>query len=519
MIDALNNYGQSWMSFFGPVVVQNTVFLGLVFLLLYRFRNASASARYMIGLAGLLKLLLPPFVPVQLAGTAPSTAGLLPVSPVGSTLSAIPANPAAAASAAPQIDIYGLLFALWAVVVLLYALFSVASTLRLASVLRHATPVTDDLTTRMLGDRKIRIFKADRISIPLTVGMFPRKIFVPRAWDRWTPDCRRVVVKHEMAHIKRRDGLFRVFQILTQAVYFFHPAVLLLSRRVNDYREMACDDASTGGGKRSRLDYSRFLVEIAETALQNPVACESASALVKKKNELLRRVTYQVKEDVMLSVSKRKIVIVAAVLVLSILPLSLYQSDVETAGTENAAAAKSSKMLSVDVAIKGGDQVTIDGAKSSLADFVPAMEKTVKDRRDDVVINLSCNGDVSMGAFFELQMKFRKLGLSKVRYLDDLGNGFPHELPPPDIEEKIKTIPEKHIAVLKIDTSGEVFLDESGVEVSKLGQVMEQRLTDNEYLIVSIHPAENTKYSDFVRVLMQIKKAGAQRVLINDPRA
>ena len=48
---------------------------------------------------------------------------------------------------------------------------------------------------------------------------------------------------------------------------------------------------------------------MAETALRPPVACESASALMRRKHDLLARVAYQVKEGDMLFISKKKLAV------------------------------------------------------------------------------------------------------------------------------------------------------------------------------------------------------------------
>lgn len=60
MIDLLAARGGSWTEYFGPAVLQNTLFLGLIFLALYILRNTRASARYALCVIGMVKLLLPP---------------------------------------------------------------------------------------------------------------------------------------------------------------------------------------------------------------------------------------------------------------------------------------------------------------------------------------------------------------------------------------------------------------------------------------------------------------------------
>ena len=69
MIDLLNTWGSTWFGYFGPAVLQNTLFLGLILLALHVLRNARASLRYTLCLIGFVKLLLPPFLPTGLLRT------------------------------------------------------------------------------------------------------------------------------------------------------------------------------------------------------------------------------------------------------------------------------------------------------------------------------------------------------------------------------------------------------------------------------------------------------------------
>ena len=74
---------------------------------------------------------------------------------------------------------------------------------------------------------------------------------------------------------------------MVQAIYFFHPLVWLLSKKMNEYREMACDDSTVGQDKHTSVEYSRYLVEIAAKMTQVQLSTLSVSALIKQKNKLL----------------------------------------------------------------------------------------------------------------------------------------------------------------------------------------------------------------------------------------
>jgi beta-lactamase regulating signal transducer with metallopeptidase domain len=519
-METLNEMGRLWAAFFGPAVVQNTLFLCLVFLVLHWLRNAPASLRYAVAAVGLVKLLLPPFIPSYLVVPAAAPSLQFPTStlffsfnhpPLGTTVPVV--------GSSIGLDVFGALFWIWAGAALIIFTRSIIMTARLAAAVKDAVPVEDTGVAGPLGDRRIEVYRSDRIGMPLTIGLFPRRIFVPTAWDTWSPDWRKAVVRHELAHISRRDGLFQALEIAVQALYFFHPLVLILNQRLREYREMACDDASVGRERNSRLGYSKFLLDLAETATRPPVVCDSASALIRRKNELFKRVAYQVKEGNMLPMSKMKMAVLLTVVIVAVVPLSLQLSNTyhpDQAVAKSKSAKSSTDVQYVDVAVKG-DVILIDGNKTSLEHFSKAMNKMTNGKTDHTVVKFDCDGDVSMASLFEVQKQMLDLGLYKVSYADGAGFDVPVVLPNEHLEKKMQSIPPENIANVTIKSSGKVLFNKMKVNGEKLRQVVEKSIKDNPKLIVSVHMDGETRYQDFVAVLGQIKKGGADKVFINKP--
>ena len=547
MIDFLNRYGQLWAEYFGLAIVQNTLFLVMIFIILYRLRNASAHVRYVVCLIALFKLLLPPFIPAHLSFSSseqlrPLTEGFFTI-----TFNPLPASAGISSPQPVQLNLFGLIFVLWAGVVFLYLLFSLISTCRLVVLLRNATPLSDEVALEAIRDQNMQICKSERIAMPLTVGVLPGKIFVPNLWDQWTQDCRRMVMRHEMAHIKRYDGLFQVFQIATQALYFFHPLVLLLNRWLKEYREMACDDATIGFERHSFVEYSRCLVEIAEKMVQNPVTCESASTLMRQKNELLKRVRYQIKGGDMSHLSKKKICAMVVGLIALILPLSWYYSgatseehrertprkEVQTAPTVKSVVEDSTqlkppkekriidalKMRYVEVSIRSDNEIRINGEETDLEYFSRMLREKVTEDNDKIVVDIVSDEDVMMGMIYNVQRILREMGIMRVRYKNDSGKGMPLVIPPLDIEEKLSKIPEELITALIFNALGEVFIDKENVHFANIQELIEKRLSQNDKIVITIQIAEDMKYRDFLKVLEQVRKAGASRIVIKPPSA
>lgn len=69
---------------------------------------------------------------------------------------------------------------------------------------------------------------------------------------------------HELAHVRRRDALVRLVQLIAGAVFFFWPVVRLASRRLDLAREAACDAWALEISEVPRPAYARLLVRMAQ---------------------------------------------------------------------------------------------------------------------------------------------------------------------------------------------------------------------------------------------------------------
>jgi hypothetical protein len=78
----------------------------------------------------------------------------------------------------------------------------------------------------------------------------------------WTEERRRVVLAHELAHVKRNDGVLQILVQVISSVYWFSPMVWYASHRLRIERERACDDQVLALGTRADA-YAEHLLQIA----------------------------------------------------------------------------------------------------------------------------------------------------------------------------------------------------------------------------------------------------------------
>src|SRR6266446_3672905 len=99
------------------------------------------------------------------------------------------------------------------------------------------------LQRRMGLDRLIRYCECRRLDAPAVLGWFRPVVLLPvRALTGLTEAQIEGVIAHELAHIRRLDCFVNLFQIATETLLFYHPAVWWVSQRIRAERENCCDD-------------------------------------------------------------------------------------------------------------------------------------------------------------------------------------------------------------------------------------------------------------------------------------
>ena len=118
--------------------------------------------------------------------------------------------------------------------------------------------------------RKVRVLAAPGTVMPFTWGAWRTVVIFPEAVETWTLERRRLVLLHELGHVKRLDWLTQTLGTLACALYWFNPLAWIAARHMRLEREQACDDLVLRCGSQPR-DYARELLEIAAGSAQNRI--------------------------------------------------------------------------------------------------------------------------------------------------------------------------------------------------------------------------------------------------------
>jgi len=126
--------------------------------------------------------------------------------------------------------------------------------------------------------RPVSLYTSDRVHVPTAIGLVKPAVVLP-GWvmQELSPDELNQILLHELAHLRRWDDWTNLTQKVVKALFFFHPAVWWIERRVSLEREMACDDAVLAETASPRA-YAECLAHLAEkTLIQRSVALAQAA--------------------------------------------------------------------------------------------------------------------------------------------------------------------------------------------------------------------------------------------------
>jgi|GEM_PF-2053852 len=126
--------------------------------------------------------------------------------------------------------------------------------------------VAEKNSRRLFLRRSITVRQFDRISTPLTYGIFHPVILLPARHMNWNDETAlEYVLTHEYTHIYYQDAVLKLIIILTLCAHWFNPMVWVLYILANRDIELRCDEAvirSLGGKRKS--DYAMALILMAE---------------------------------------------------------------------------------------------------------------------------------------------------------------------------------------------------------------------------------------------------------------
>jgi uncharacterized protein (TIGR03435 family) len=149
--------------------------------------------------------------------------------------------------------------------------------LTMRSALRRATPLPLTAFAEATADR-MTVMSSSSAFEPGVVGILRPVLLMPEGLvDRLTRAQLDAILAHERAHVRAHDNLLAVVHMAVEAIFWFHPLVWWIERRMIDERERACDEAVIRAGKRP-ADYAEGILAVCRWSHEWPVMCISGVA-------------------------------------------------------------------------------------------------------------------------------------------------------------------------------------------------------------------------------------------------
>jgi beta-lactamase regulating signal transducer with metallopeptidase domain len=142
--------------------------------------------------------------------------------------------------------------------------------------------------------RRVKFVTSSEVRIPTALGFFCPAVVLPTwALRDLSADELRLILLHELAHLRRWDDWTNLAQKFVKALFFFHPAVWWIDSRLALEREIACDDMVLEQTANAKT-YAASLVSIAEKVVTEKMRMGRALALAQSALGRVKEVSHRI---------------------------------------------------------------------------------------------------------------------------------------------------------------------------------------------------------------------------------
>jgi beta-lactamase regulating signal transducer with metallopeptidase domain len=229
----------------------------------------------------------PAFEPGPALATEPLQAG----APLARTAGAPPVQEPAGPEPPSLADLPpgALLFGVWLLGVLALLGSLAGSLVSVRRLEREARDLTDESwaaplrqARQLLGiARPVRLVESSRVAVPMTAGALRPVIFLPAEAEAWSEERRRLVLLHELTHVRRVDWPLQVLGLAARALHWCNPLAWIALRCSGTAREHSCDEGVLALGAKPSV-YAKHLLEIAVSISERTSAPVSALAMARR---------------------------------------------------------------------------------------------------------------------------------------------------------------------------------------------------------------------------------------------
>jgi len=157
----------------------------------------------------------------------------------------------------------------------------------------------EDLKSRLGVGRQVGLVISSIFAEPVVWRALRPVIVLPRGLaDRLSDGELESVLKHELFHVKRFDNLFGSLQMFFCCLFWFHPLVRLIDRRLIEERELICDERVVLSGAAPEA-YAASLWKVVQFGFGWPVdgVSRAAGSNIKRRIKLMLHANHRSKSS------------------------------------------------------------------------------------------------------------------------------------------------------------------------------------------------------------------------------
>jgi len=261
----------------GATAIRGAVLMATIAIAVRLLRHAPAATRHALWAAGFGALFLLPLTQIVTPRwqSLPSVSAMMPnIAPPTQAAGALAPSTELRQTIAQPISTPtnwpALAALLWVAGAFATLIYVVAGRWRAAHMIRRAAPSVDARLLTLLQSAQATMDVRSRVSlrlgddahVPYASGVVASTIVLPRSAASWPEARLRAVLLHELAHVRRRDGLVQLLVDVCCALHWYNPLVWYASAQLVTEREIACDDLVVTTGT-SAFDYADELLAVA----------------------------------------------------------------------------------------------------------------------------------------------------------------------------------------------------------------------------------------------------------------
>ena len=293
--------GLVWFSILMSAALKSTVVLGAAWMMAFLLRGRSAAARHLVWTAAAAAVLALPLLSLSLPALhLPVFTAILPAntgvvfrafgfaaaddSP--QTVATVAHSTPTAPPSAPRPDARFWLMLIWAAGAATSFLKMLVAYGSLWRTRRRARPFDDGGLTASLAQsldipHDVPVLETGSGGMPMTFGFLRPTVFMPADSADWSEERRRIVLLHELAHVRRGDAATHLMARTALALNWWNPLAWIAWREFLKERERATDDLVLSAGARAS-EYASHLLEVARSMHTAPVSACAAVAMARR---------------------------------------------------------------------------------------------------------------------------------------------------------------------------------------------------------------------------------------------